>query len=310
MHWSVGWTFQAALAYVVIAGLLYWLGGRGWRRRGPHESLRTAAFVTGLVTIVVALDGPIDYYADELFWVHMVQHVMLLTVAPPLILLGRPWPRMWRALPLRTRTTVGRTIARARWTAPLRALARPLPAWVLFNATLAVWHIPVAYNLTLSNQTIHNLEHALFFFTGLLFWARVVDPGPLRPRLQWPWRVAYVVGGMVVGWILAITLVVAKHPLYAHYASLAGRPGGISALTDQQLAGGVMWVLGSISFGIAMLIGFYRWLEPEAAPPSAPVRAPQSRPPAAPVAGPQDPSPEATVPESEHGAQRRPVLTT
>ncbi|MBV9605670.1 MAG: cytochrome c oxidase assembly protein [Solirubrobacterales bacterium] len=265
-----GWTIQAALVYVVAAALLYYLGGRRWRKREP---LRAAAFVAGLITIVLALDGPIDTYADQLFWVHMLQHVLLLTLAPPLILLGRPWPRMWRALPLRTRATVGRTIARARWAAPLRALARPLPAWVLFNATMVLWHIPAAYNATLSNQTIHNVEHAMFFFTGLLFWARVIDPGPLRPRLQWPARVAYAVGAMVVGWILAITLVLVPHPLYSHYADLATRPGGISALTDQQLAGGVMWVLGSISFTITMLIGFYRWLEPEKYPPPSPVRA-------------------------------------
>src|SRR3984885_2131612 len=108
-----GWTFQAALVYVAAAGLLYSLGGRGWRKREP---LRELAFVGGLLTIVIALDGPIDRYADELFWVHMIQHVLLLTVAPPLILLGRPWPRMWRALPLQVRTTVGRSIAQARWT--------------------------------------------------------------------------------------------------------------------------------------------------------------------------------------------------
>src|SRR5207253_2909536 len=156
-------TIQAALLYVVAAALLYWLGGRHWR---GGEPLRTAAFVAGLATIVVSLDGPIDNYADELFWAHMLQHVLLLTVAPPLILLGRPWPRMWRALPLRTRTTVGRTVARAGWTAPLRGLARPLPAWVLFNATIVLWHIPAAYNATLTNQTIHNCEHAMFFFTG------------------------------------------------------------------------------------------------------------------------------------------------
>ena len=278
MSWG-GWSVQAALIYVVVAALLYWLGGRGRRRGSAHEPLRELAFVAGLMTIVVSLEGPIDNYADELFWVHMLQHVLLLTVAPPLILLGRPWPRMWRALPLRARTSVARAIARGRWTAPLRALARPLPAWMLFNATIVLWHIPAAYNATLTNQTIHNVEHAMFFFTGLLFWARVVDPGPLRPRLAWPLRVAYVVGGMVVGWILAITLVLVPQPLYAHYAALTQRPGGITALTDQQIAAGVMWVLGSLSFTIAMLIGFYRWLEPESVSPAIPVPARDSPPP-------------------------------
>ncbi len=91
----------------------------------------------------------------------------------------------------------------------------------------------------------------------------MIDPGPLRPRLIWPVRVAYVVGAMIVGWVLAIALVLVPHPLYAHYAALLHRPGGISALTDQQIAAGVMWVPGSIAYTITMLIGFYRWLEPE-----------------------------------------------
>jgi cytochrome c oxidase assembly factor CtaG len=229
----------------------------------PAERLRTAAFVAGLATIVVALESPIDRYADTLFWVHMTQHVLLLTVAPPLILFGRPWPRMWRALPLSWRTNLGRTLAGSRATAPIRRLARPWPAWLLFNGAVAAWHIPGAYDLTLTSSAVHDLEHAIFFFGGLLFWARVIDPGPLRPRLSWPVRIAYVVGAMVVSWVIAIILVMAQHPLYPHYAALAHRPGGISAGTDQQLAGGVMWVPGSIAYSIAVFVGFYRWLEPD-----------------------------------------------
>jgi putative membrane protein len=260
------WTISLALVYVAIAAMLYFVGGRGYANRGTHQGLRTASFVAGLLTIVIALDSPVDTYADQLFWVHMFQHVLLLTVAPPLILLGRPWPRMWRALPLGARTTLGRTIVRSGWTAPLRALARPWPAWILFNATFVLWHIPAAYNLTLTNNTVHNVEHAMFFFTGLLFWARVIDPGPLRPRLIWPTRIAYVVSAMTVGWVLAITLVLVPHAIYPHYALLAHRPGGITALTDQQLAGGVMWVLGSLSYTAAMMVGVYRWLEPDHTP--------------------------------------------
>jgi putative membrane protein len=259
VHWA-GWSIEPPLAYVALAGLLYWLGGRG-RSAAARDPLRVAAFAGGLVTIVLALDSPIDYYADKLFWVHMLQHVLLLTVAPPLILLGRPWPRMWRGLPLQWRTKVGRALVRHRATAPLRALARPIPAWLLFSGGIVAWHIPAAYDATLSSGATHQLEHAIFFFTGLLFWARVIDPGPLRPRLVWPVRIAYVVGAMFVGFTLGLTLVLAPQPLYAHYAALAHRPGGITALDDQQLAGGMMWVPGSISYTIAVLIGLYRWLE-------------------------------------------------
>jgi putative membrane protein len=261
MSWG-GWSIQPPLAYVAIAAMLYSVGGRRYSRSAP-QPLRTASFAAGLATIVVALESPLDGYADQLFWAHMIQHVLLLTVAPPLILLGRPWPRMWRALPLQSRTKLGRTLARARWTTPLRALARPLPAWLLFNATILGWHIPGAYNATLQSTTIHDLEHAMFFFTGLLFWARVVDPGPLRPRLPWPARIAYVIGAMIVGWMLAITLVLVPEPLIAHYAALTHRPGGISALTDQQIAAGMMWVPGSVSYAIAMMTAVYRWLEPD-----------------------------------------------
>jgi putative membrane protein len=260
VSWS-GWSIEPSLAYVALAALLYWLGGR--ERRAAAQPLRTLAFVSGLATIVIALESPIDGYAEKLFWAHMLQHVLLLTVAPPLILLGRPWPRMWRALPLRWRTVLARTLVRSRAVAPVRRLARPVPAWVLFNGAIVAWHVPAAYDATLSSGAVHQLEHAIFFFTGLLFWARVVDPGPLRPRLGWPVRIAYVVGAMVVGWLIAIVLVMAPDPLYAHYAALTHRPGGITAATDQQLAGGIMWVPGSIAYSIAVFICFYRWLEPE-----------------------------------------------
>jgi cytochrome c oxidase assembly factor CtaG len=254
------WSLDPGLAYVVIAGCLYIIGSRG---RGRPTPLQAAAFFASLLVIVIALASPIDSYADQLFWVHMFQHVLLLTVAPPLFLLGRPWPTMWRALPLEVRTEVGRTIARSSWTSPIRKLARPLPAFILFNATLLAWHLPFAYNATLTSGPVHVLEHAMFFFTGLLFWARVIDPGPLRPRLVWPARIAYVAGAMVVSWALAITLVILPHPAYGYYAALASRPGGISALTDQQFAAGVMWVLGSLAYTITFIIGFYKWLEPD-----------------------------------------------
>jgi cytochrome c oxidase assembly factor CtaG len=256
------WSLDPSLVYVGLAAGLYLLGSRGPSRPKP---LQMVSFFAGLLTIVIALDSPIDDYADQLFWAHMLQHVLLLTVAPPLFLLGRPWPTMWRALPLKPRTSVARTVARARWTAPLRALARPLPAWILFNATVVGWHIPAAYDATLTNGAVHVIEHVMFFFTGVLFWARVIDPGPLRPRLVWPMRIAYTVGAMVVGWALAITLVVVPHPLYSYYVDLVSRPGGLTAMQDQQIAAGIMWVPGSIAYTITFLIGLYRWLEPDRA---------------------------------------------
>jgi putative membrane protein len=175
---------------------------------------------------------------------------------------------MWRALPLGFRATVGRGLARAGIAAPLRAAAHPLQAFILFNGAIIVWHLPALYNVTLQSEAVHQTEHAIFFFAGLLFWARVIDPGPLRPRLEWPVRIAYIAGAMVVGFGVALALVLDPHPLVAHYAAIAHRPGGITGLEDQQIAGGVMWVPGSISYTVAALIGFYRWLEPESQSPT------------------------------------------
>lgn len=266
--WTAHWSWDPSLIYVTVAGAMYVLGGfRHGTSRSRYgdrgvEHLRELSFAVGLASVVIALDSPIDYYSDQLFWVHMTQHLILLTVSPPLILLGRPWPRMWQALPLGWRTAAGRALAGAGWTAPIRAIAKPWPAFVIFNADMVLWHIPAAYNLTLSHQWVHNCEHALFFFTGLLFWAHAVEPGPLRRRMSLFVRALYVAGAMVVGWMLAITLVLVKDPLYPHYAHLLTRPGHISAITDQQIAGGMMWVPGSLAYYLTLLILFSRWASP------------------------------------------------
>jgi cytochrome c oxidase assembly factor CtaG len=238
------------LAGLVVAALLYALGRR---ERGALR--RDACFYGGLLVLVVAIDSPVDTYADRLFWVHMVQHVLLTMVAPPLILLGRPWPRSVRPLPIRVRSTIARALLACRF------VAAPLVAFVLFNGVLLAWHLPVLFDLTLRNKGVHDLEHALFLGTALLFWTHLV-PTSRRPRLRAPQRVAYGVGAILVSWVLAVVLGFASHPLYGHYAALAHRPGGLSALADQQLAAGIMWVPASIPFTIAVLVAAYRLLEP------------------------------------------------
>jgi putative membrane protein len=262
------WTTDPALLWVILAASLYWLGGR---RVAPPPSAarrwRTAAFVAGLATIVVALASPIDDWAEKLQWAHMVQHVLLLLVAPPLLALARPWNRMWRGLPLDLRRGVAREITRGRWSRALRLTARflgdPIPSWLLFTVTLLAWHLPFAYDATLRSPFVHALEHALFFATGLLFWTRVIDSPPWRSPLPEGARAVYVASALVASWMLAIVLAVSSSPLYAPYAHEASRPGGITALADQQLAAGVMWVPGSIPFTIAIIFVVYRWLEPK-----------------------------------------------
>ena len=197
---------------------------------------RGVALALGVVSLLAALAAPLTH---TLFAAHMAQHVVLLAVAPPLMVLSAPWSRVWRSLP--------------------RALTHPLVAWTLFNVTMVVWHIPVLYDLALRNGALHILEHALFLGTGLLFWGAAFDSVRLAP---W-WRIAYLTTGMLVGWVIALVLAFATSPLYSAYAALPHRPWGLSELADQQIAAGVMWVPGSLAYTVAIIVFVYRWLEPE-----------------------------------------------
>ena len=265
LDWT--WTADPALIWVLGAALLYRLGGTQGARPSSARRWRTASFIAGLIAIVVALCSPLDDLAAKLQWAHMLQHVLLLLVAPPLLALARPWHRMWRGLPLSLRRTIGRRVTQGRWSEALLRMARtlgdPVVSWFLFTVTLLAWHLPFAYDETLRSPMVHALEHALFFGTGLLFWTRVIDSPPWRSPLSETARAVYVGSALLVSWVLAIVLATAPTALYAPYAAEASRPGGISALADQQLAAGVMWVPGSIPFTIAILFVVYRWLEPK-----------------------------------------------
>jgi putative membrane protein len=192
--------------------------------------------------------------------------VLLIAVAAPLFVLAAPWIRLWRCLPLDTRRWLARGLSRGQRAAPLRALSRwlgrPVPSFVVFSVVLLGWHVPTLFEATLQSTTLHAFEHTLFFFTAVLFWKQVIPSAPLRIRLLAPQRVIYLIGGMIVSWALAVVLALAPHPLYGYYADLSSRPGGISALADQQLAAGVMWVPGSITFLIVLFVYVHRWLVP------------------------------------------------
>ena len=266
---SSSWPVDWPLAAIAVTALLYLVGGRmSATASAAGKRWRGAAFYGGLATLALAVSSPIDAYAGRLFWVHMVQHVLLMMVAPPLLLIGRPWPRLSRPLPLGLRRPLARTVLAGPTLSPLRRvmqwLAAPLPSFALFNGTLLVWHLPALYDLTLRNGPIHDLEHALFFGTATLFWVHLVPGAAGRPQLGDGARAIYATAALLVSWILAIVLGLAQAPLYDGYASLGQRPGGLSALSDQQLAAGVMWVPGSVPYCIVLAVVVLRWLDPAA----------------------------------------------
>jgi putative membrane protein len=274
------WSLSPPVVLVIGFGYLYWLSNRttvGPARTVGLRRRRHAYFYAGLAALLLALASPLDALSEQLFWAHMLQHILLLVVAPPLIVLACPWVRLWRVLPLEARKPLGRSLARGRlvWLRRLSAgLGRPLPSFVLFCGVMLAWHVPVMFDATLHSQALHALEHALFFASAVMFWKHVIDSPPLHAPLRELQRVVYVIGAMVVMWALAVVLALAPYPLYGAYANEATRPEGISALGDQQVAAGIMWVPGSIAFVIVLFLYLNRWLAPgPAAAAPTPVRA-------------------------------------
>ncbi len=239
------------------------IGGVTSRASARTHRRRDACFAGGLLAMLVALTGPIEQYADQLFWVHMTQHVLLLTVAAPLLALSAPGhfaPRLLKADTRRRAVASWRRVTQSETGKVLAVVSAPGGIWLLFNGNLLAFHIPLLYNATLRNAWLHELEHLLFLGLGVWFWAQIFDPRRVHARLNDVERAIYLVGAAAVGWALAIVLTFAPNALYTPYAELRSRPGGISALVDQQLAAGIMLVPGSITFLMVAGVALVRWL--------------------------------------------------
>jgi cytochrome c oxidase assembly factor CtaG len=244
-----GWQFDPPVVAITLAALLY---AFGLRRRAHRRGLRAEAawFTAGLAALVIAVVSPLAAYDETLFWAHMLQHVLLLVVAPPLLLLGRPLITSGRVVPLAARRPLARMfVKRLR---PLRTAVALPAALMLFVGNMIVWHVPVLFDATLRSAPLHELEHALFLVTGLFFWSLLV-----RSRVGLPARALYASLAMVASWLLALALGLATAPFYGGYL-----------LSDQHLAAGIMWVPGSIPFVLAVSVYAYRWLADEARVPA------------------------------------------
>jgi cytochrome c oxidase assembly factor CtaG len=265
------WSLDTPVVMVAVLTVAYAIGAHRTvtpARTAVAQRWRDVCFYGAMAVLVIALASPIDAYSDELFWVHMTQHVLLMLVAAPLLVISRPWVRTWRVLPLSARRPIARGLAKGHRTAPLRRLAHaagsPVGSLVLFSVVLLAWHVPALFDATLSSSAVHALEHTLFLLVAVLFFKHLIGSPPLRAPLGDVARVLFAVAGMTVSWLLAVVLALAPHALYSHYADLPTRPGGISALADQQLAAGVMWVPGSVTFVVIIFVYLHRWLSPPA----------------------------------------------
>jgi putative membrane protein len=257
------WSFEPVpIVGSATAAYLYWRGRRTASAalgRGTGWDNGDTAFALGIGALLIALVSPISYFDTALQWDHMVQHVLLLLVAPPLILLADPFRTAWAGyLAAQGRPIVVDGTWPARVMRVLHAGPRAATVVVLaFSVDLLVWHVPPIYNATLRIASVHDLEHLTFLVVGLLFWDQVISPVKATGRLSLLGRAVVVLLGMFVSWGLAIVIGYASHPLYAYPAST----GGLSLLADQEIAAGVMWVPGGTPFLIALLYLGIRWFE-------------------------------------------------
>jgi putative membrane protein len=249
---------------VLCLGLSAWLYLRGirllWRTAGPARGIHVweaGAFAAGWLALALALLSPLHRLGSVLFSAHMAQHELLMVVAAPLLVLGRPIvPFLW-ALPISWRRTLGAwataSPVRSAWT----FLTLPLVAWILHAAAIWLWHAPALYQATLDSDLVHTLQHASFLGTALLFWWAVLRRH--EGRVGRPAAALYLfttsVHTSLLGALLAFSTTL-WYPLYR--SSTAG--WGLTPLEDQQLAGLIMWVPAGLAYVIATLCITASWL--------------------------------------------------
>jgi putative membrane protein len=240
---------------LALMGWLYLRGLQVMAKRTPRQPLisryRQRAFFLGWATLGLALLTPLDPLSDQLAWAHMVQHMILMTVSAPLIVMGAPqWVCLW-GLSMPARRLYGRL---RRWGAQMlgfRLLWNPLLAWGLFAATMWLWHLPSWYEAALRSASIHDLQHLSFFLVSCLFWRLLLDPFS-RFRLGSAVGVLYLFTTTIHATVLGVFMTLAPQPWYPAYV---GRTDlwGLTPLEDQQLAGLIMWMPGCLAYALVAI---------------------------------------------------------
>jgi cytochrome c oxidase assembly factor CtaG len=251
------WTFEPAVVVgLVLACAVYARGVHAlWRSAGRGRGIapwRVACFAGGVLALVLALVSPVDAIATALFSVHMTQHLLLIVVAAPLLVLGDPGTAALWALRIDQRRQLGAWwSARRALPAVWRALRLPLVAFTLHVGALWAWHVPSLYDAAIGNAWLHAAEHASFLLTALLFWYPIADPHPRR-RYGVGVATLYLFAAGLQGTLLGALMSFARHPWYlAHYGTTAA--WGLTPLEDQQLAGLVMWIPAGLVYLVALV---------------------------------------------------------
>ena len=254
-----------AVPWVVAlwAGLGYAVAWRQVNARHPQSRISTfrlVAWLGGVVAILAALASPLDGLADELLTAHMVQHLLLTMVAPPLMAIGAPVLLLLRISSRATRARLLLPLLHARL---IRILASPWLGWLLFTVVMWAAHFTPIYDAALEDERLHVLEHAAFLATGCLFWWPVIGADPMPRRLRFGPRLAYLLAQMPVNAAVGLAIYFAPSVLYEHYARAASLLG-VDPLVDQQVGGLVMWAAGDLLLLGAVALVVMAWMRAEA----------------------------------------------
>jgi cytochrome c oxidase assembly factor CtaG len=263
---SWAWAPVPSMGIVLATGLYV----RGWlilrrrtRRRGGLADWRAWCYAAGVTSLILALLSPIATYGSLFFFMHMIQHLLLMLFAAPFILLGAPLlPLLW-ALPDGLRQPIGHVFVTQSLAHRLfHVLTQPLVAMGLFVGVVAVWHVPRFYDIAQGHTFWHDVEHGMFFGTALLYWWPVIHPTGGRRRLGYGLAIPYLLLSMVEGTVIGVLLTFADEPVYQTYQQVP-RVWGLSVVTDQQLGGLLMWIAGGHLYLLPVLILLSLWLKHE-----------------------------------------------
>jgi len=256
------WTADpATLATIALPSSVYAVGLRRlWREVGRGRGIRTweaATFVLGQASLLVALVSPVDRLSDLLFSAHMTQHEIIMVVAPPLIVLGRPWVALLWALPRAMRLRVARSMRTRPVLAAWHRTSAPVVAVILHALVVWSWHIPELFEAALRSEAVHAVQHATFFGTAALFWWAILRGR--YGRAGYGLAVAFVFATAMHTSVLGALITFAERLWYPLYA-LRGAPYAIDANEDQTLAGIVMWVPAGVLLTLVALGLMAAWL--------------------------------------------------
>ena len=266
--------FSFSMAIVLALGLTSFIYVRGWRdvqaiSAGPMPRWRHAGFLVGLALVWLAVGSPLAGYDHELLTVHMMQHLLLMTFAPALILLGEPLVTLWHGLPRSGQLAVGAMSQRPIVTRFARAISRPAFCWIVSALTLLGWHVPALFTIAMQSELYHTVEQATFLVAGFLFWLPVVNPKPgVSTGPQWS-NLLYLFLGTLPCDILSGFLVFCDRVAYPVYFSMP-RHFGLSVLGDQQLAAALMWTCVTLVYLVPAAIVSIRLLSPVSSDESTP----------------------------------------